>query len=208
MTLRRSERYLPVIEKALKDKKVPADFKYLPMSVANLDPEHRSGGRRGLWRLSEAEAAALGLRVDKDVDERLDPMASSLAAAAKIAELKGSLGGWTMALAAYLDPASLSAAVSDAGQMTDYYSLFVPETLDKTVSLVLAGKILYSAPEVYGYRLTEAWPALANGRRRLDAAQSLRELAAAYKLDYRTFRDMNPHILGDVAPAGAYLNTP
>jgi hypothetical protein len=207
-TLRRSERYLPIVEKALRDHKVPLDFKYLPMAMTNLDPEFRSGNRRGLWRLTEGEAAALGLTVNPNLDERLDPTASSVAAAGRIASLKESLGGWILALAAYIDPAALSGALAEVGQSTDYFSLFVPEALDKSVSLVLAGKALYSAPEIYGYRLTKSWPNLVNGRRRIDSPQSLRELAASYKLDYRTFRDMNPHILSDLAPAGSYINTP
>ncbi|MDR0621775.1 MAG: transglycosylase SLT domain-containing protein [Deltaproteobacteria bacterium] len=207
-TLRRSDRYLPIIERALRDQKVPLDFKFLPMAVTNLDPEYRSGNRRGMWRLTEGEAAAMGLTVNGSIDERLDPTASSAAAAGKIASLKQSLGSWTLALAAFMDPTALATSMSEAGQTTDYFTLFVPENLDKSVSLVLAGKVLYSAPENYGYRLTQHWATLANGRRRLEAPQSLREMAASYKLDYRTFRDMNPHVLGDVAPAGAYVNIP
>jgi hypothetical protein len=207
-TLRQADRYLPIIEKALRDHKVPLDFKYLPMAIANLDPRYRSGNRRGLWRLTEPEAAAMGLIVDKSIDERLDPTASSNAAAAKIASLKQSLGTWTLALAAFLEPTTLTAALAEADQKNDYFALFVPETLDKSVSLVLAGKVLYSAPELYGYRLTQPWPVLSNARRRVDSPQNLPELAAAYKVDYRNFRDMNPHILGDQAPAGAYINTP
>ncbi|MDR2302221.1 MAG: transglycosylase SLT domain-containing protein [Deltaproteobacteria bacterium] len=207
-TLRRSDRYLPIIERALRDQKVPLDFKYLPMAVTNLDPRFRAGNRRGLWRLTEGEAAAMGLVVNGALDERLDPTASSNAAAAKIASLKQSLGSWTLALAAFLEPNSLSEAMAESGQTGDYFAMFVPETLDKAVSLVLAGKALYSAPEIYGYRLTQPWPILSNARRRVDGQQSLRELAASFNVDYRTFRDMNPHILGEMAPAGAYVNTP
>jgi hypothetical protein len=208
MTLRRSERLLPIIENALRDHKVPVDFKFLPMAVANLDPEYRSGGRRGLWRFTEAEAAAAGLLVNSEIDERLDPVSSSAAAATKIASLKQSLGSWTMALAAFLDPGPLATAITEAGQSSDYFSLYVPENLNKSVDLVLAGKILYSNPELYGYRLTRPWPTLANGRRKLDTPQGLRELATSFKVDYRTFRDMNHHILGDIAPEGIFINTP
>ncbi|MDR1308379.1 MAG: hypothetical protein LBL95_00480 [Deltaproteobacteria bacterium] len=209
LTLRRSERFLPVIDQALRQSKVPLDFRYLPMAMTNLAPDFRSGGRQGLWRLSEPEAVSMGLLVNKDVDERLDPVASSLASAERIAALGKSAGGWTMALASFLDPSAVSAAVAQAGQEDgDFFALYVPESLDKAVSLVLAGKILYSAPEDYGYRLTQAWPVLANGRRRIEAAQDMRALAGSLKVDYRTFRDMNPHILGDSAPAGSYLNVP
>ncbi|MDR0356395.1 MAG: transglycosylase SLT domain-containing protein [Deltaproteobacteria bacterium] len=207
LTLRRSSRYLPIIENALKSQNVPLDFKYLPMALANLSPDYRNGARRGLWRLSEAEAASMGLKINKEVDERLDPVASSAAAAAKIASLKKSYGTWTMALSAFLDATATNTAMAEAGSK-DYYSLYVPETLDQNVSLVLAGKVLYSDLSAYGYRTGQSWPVLANGRRLLDSPASLKTAAENYKIDIRTFRDMNPHILTDTAPAGSYLNIP
>ncbi|MDR1297945.1 MAG: transglycosylase SLT domain-containing protein [Deltaproteobacteria bacterium] len=208
LTLRRTDRYLPIVEAALQAAKVPQDFKYLPLAVTNLSPVYRSGNRRGLWRLTEAEAGALGLSVTKEIDERLDPRASSLAAAGRLAGLHGAHKSWTMALAAFLEPASLSAAQAAAGGNSDYYSLYVPESLDKAVSLVLAGKVLYGDPGAYGYGRTTRWPNLAKNRRQLAAPADMRATAESLKLDVRTFRDMNPHVLGDVAPAGAWLNVP
>jgi hypothetical protein len=29
-----------------------------------------------------------------------------------------------------------------------------------------------------------------------------------YDIDYKTFRDMNPHILSDAVPKGTFLNVP
>jgi hypothetical protein len=208
LTLRRADRYVPLIEKALKDAGVPTDFKYWPMAAANLDPRHASGQRRGLWRLTPAEAAAAGLRVDKEVDERLDPTASSTAAAARLAALRKVYGSWTLAAAAFIDEGALQTAMSEAGGIKDYYLLFPSENLEKSLYLLLAGKVLYSAPEIFGYRLQRGWPILANGRRRTTAPESLRETAKQLGLDYRTFRDMNPHVLNDVAPAETWLNVP
>ncbi|MDR1546076.1 MAG: transglycosylase SLT domain-containing protein [Deltaproteobacteria bacterium] len=208
LTLRRSERHLPVIGQALKAAGVPADFQFLPMAAANLDPLHASGQRRGLWRLTPAEALAAGLRVDKEIDERLDPTASSAAAAARLAALKIKHGSWTLAAAAFIDEGALTAAQTEAGGEKDFFKLFVPETLEKSVSLILAGKVLYSNPAAYGYRAQHFWPVLAAKRRQLAAPASLRTTAQELGLDYRTFRDLNPHVLTDQAPAGAWLNVP
>ncbi|MDR2197952.1 MAG: transglycosylase SLT domain-containing protein [Deltaproteobacteria bacterium] len=208
LTLRRSGRYLPVIEKALDGAEVSRDFKYLPMALSNLDPLYRSGQRRGLWRLSEGEAASMGLSVNKLVDQRLDPEASSAAAAIRLKTLRTGYGSWTMALAAFLDEDALAAAVLEAGGGKDYYLLYVPETLDKAVSQVIAGKILYSDPGVYGYGPSKPWPVLSRSVVRLDAASDMYELAQRYGTDYKTFRDMNPHILTDAAPAGSSIHVP
>jgi hypothetical protein len=208
LTLRRSARHLPVIDRALKEASVPSDFRFLPMALANLDPQFRSGNRRGLWRLTEAEAAGSGLVVDKSLDERLDPIASSAAAAARLAALKAAYGSWTLAAAAFIDQGAVNAALAEAEGERDYYRLYLPEALEKTMAQVLAGKVLYSSPELYGYTPARSWPVLASRRTRLEAPASLRELAAKSKLDYKTFRSMNPHLIADPAPAGAWLNIP
>ncbi|MDR2442474.1 MAG: transglycosylase SLT domain-containing protein [Deltaproteobacteria bacterium] len=208
LTLRRSGRYLPVIDEALKAAKVPLDFRYLPMALANLDPVYRSGARRGLWRLTEAEALAAGLKVDKDLDERLDPVASSQAAANKIASLKKVFGTWTMVLAAFIDPSGATIALTDGEGEKDYYRLFFPEATEKTVSQVIAGKILYTNPEVYGYTPVTPYSILTTKRGRIDSPVSVKALANYYKLDYKTFRALNPHLLSDTAPVGAVINIP
>jgi hypothetical protein len=208
LTLRRSTRHLPVIEGALAAAKVPPDFKYLPMALTNLDPEYRFGGRRGLWRLSESEAAGAGLVVNKDLDERMDPVSSSQAAAAKLAGLRQSLGSWSLALAAFLDQAGLSAALAEGEGERDPYKLYLPEDLDRAIFQVLAGKILYLNPERYGYRQPKGWPAISPSRVRLEAPMAVKSLAAHYRQDYKTFRGLNPQLLTAVAPAGAWLNIP
>jgi hypothetical protein len=208
LTLRRSPRYLPLIEKALSDASVPQDFKYLPMALTNLEPAFRSGQRRGIWRLSDSEASSLGLTVNRQVDQRLDPGASSIAVAGYLARLHKSYGTWTLALAAFLDEPSLARAMQESGGEKSLYLLYLPDTLEKAVSQVLAGKILYSSPGVYGYNLSKPWPVLARSQARLDEGSAMLALAARYKVDYKTFRDMNPHILTDSAPAGAVVYIP
>ena len=135
-------------------------------------------------------------------------MASSRAAAASIASLKQSHGSWTMALAAFLDPSALSQAVQESGGGGNFYQLYVPEALDHSVSLVIAGKILYSAPQAYGYHLYKAWPVIARSQIQLSGGGEMHSLAREHNLDYKTFRDLNPHILTDSAPSGATLYIP
>ncbi|MDR2352004.1 MAG: hypothetical protein LBF22_02375 [Deltaproteobacteria bacterium] len=207
LTLRRQSRSLPLVENALKSQNVPNDFKYYPMTLTGLAPTYRSGSLRGPWRLTEGIAKQMGLRVDNLVDERYDISASSLAVAKKLKQLHETYGSWTLALAAFIDTASVNAALLEAPGEKNYYNLYLPEALDKTVSQVLAGKILFSNPQNYGYKPTKTWPVLAKSRE-VSQGGSLRELAKKYKTNYKTFRDLNPHILTDTVPSGVYLNLP
>ncbi|MDR1164827.1 MAG: transglycosylase SLT domain-containing protein [Deltaproteobacteria bacterium] len=208
LSLRRAAKTLPAVESALKESGVPNDFKYLPLTLTNLNPTYRSGGRRGIWRLSEGEARAMGLTVNKSVDERLDPVLSSQKAAAQLKALRDRYGSWAMALAALLSEGELAAAQAEAPGEKNFYRLYVPENLGKNFYQVIAGKVLYGDPAAYGYRSDQSWPVLAKSRLALSEPQSLKDLAREHRLDYKTFRDLNPHILGDIAPAGVILNIP
>jgi hypothetical protein len=210
LTLRRSARYLPIIEAELKRAGVPDDLKYIPMTITSLAPDYNSVGR-GLWRLREAEAKTLGLKVDKDMDERLDPVASTVAAAKRLKELKNTYGTWTMAMAAHLlSEAVIQRAVSEAGGERDYFKIYLPDGLDQLPASVLAGKIIFLDPGLFGYhqQSSRSWLVASARRETLKEAASVRDLAKKYGQDYKTFRDMNPHLLTGTAPAGATINTP
>jgi membrane-bound lytic murein transglycosylase D len=58
-------------------------------------------GARGLWQLMPDTARRFGLRVDRQTDERLDPVKSTYAAARYLSELYGIFHDWPLALAAY-----------------------------------------------------------------------------------------------------------
>jgi hypothetical protein len=208
LTLRRSPRFLPLVEKTLAQAKVPADLKYLPLAVTQLSPTYNNVGR-GLWRLRVAEAKALGLRVDTAVDERLDPSAATAAAAKRLAALKETYGSWTSALAAHLlgEPA-FQEAVSEAGGETNFYKLYFPDGQDQLPMTVLAGKIFFREPAAFGYvqEPARAWPAWPSQRAVTPAPTTIKSLADQYGRDYKAFRDMNPHLLGSAVPAGVTIN--
>ncbi|MBZ5514098.1 MAG: lytic transglycosylase domain-containing protein [Acidobacteriia bacterium] len=58
-------------------------------------------GARGLWQLMPATARRYGLIVEPHHDERVDPVKSTLAAAAYITDLYAQFGDWPLVFAAY-----------------------------------------------------------------------------------------------------------
>ena len=208
LTLRRSPRFLPLIEKILAQANVPVDLKYLPLAVTHLSPAYNNFGR-GLWRLREAEAKNLGLRVDAAVDERLDTIAATNAAAQRLTELKKNYGSWTSAMAAHLlGEAAFQRAVAEAGGETNFYKLYFQDGQDQLPMSVLAGKILFRDPAAFGYVQDpiRAWPAWPGRRVVVSAPTTLKALADQHGRDYKSFRDMNPHLLKSAVPAGVTIN--
>ncbi|MDR2827171.1 MAG: transglycosylase SLT domain-containing protein [Candidatus Adiutrix intracellularis] len=210
LTLRRSSRFLPVIERELAKAKVPNDLKYIPLAITNLAPDYNNVGR-GLWRLRESEAKLLGLKVDETIDERLDPVTATVAAARRLSDLKNIYGSWTTAMAAHLiSELSVQKSVAEADGEKNYYQLYFSEGQEQLPSTVLASKIIFSDLAAFGYNPNpaQAWPPLTNHRETLETATTIRALATQFGQDYKTFRDMNPHLLSPTVPAGVTINIP
>ena len=58
-------------------------------------------GALGLWQLMPETARSFGLKVNKEVDERLDPVKSTLAAVQYLKKLYSVFGDWQLVLASY-----------------------------------------------------------------------------------------------------------
>lgn len=100
--LRRSGRYITEIQKRLRARNLPEDIVWLSVVESGMDPKIASpAGAAGLWQFMPKAGTAYGLRIDKYVDERLDPERSTEAALDYLTDLHGRFGRWEMAFAAY-----------------------------------------------------------------------------------------------------------
>lgn len=101
-TLARANTYLPEIKAILRSKGIPEALAYLPMVESAYEPEAIShAGAVGLWQLMPATATRFGLTVNNAVDERLDPLKSTHAAAAYLRWLYEYFNDWPLAVTAY-----------------------------------------------------------------------------------------------------------
>ncbi len=119
------EIYFPMFEEALARHGVPKGLRYLAIIESALKPTAKSpAGAAGLWQFISSTGKENGLRINSEVDERLDPRLSSEAAARFLARLHKKFGNWLLVIAAYnCGPTRVSNAIKKAGSR-DIWKLY------------------------------------------------------------------------------------
>jgi membrane-bound lytic murein transglycosylase D len=94
--------YLPIVERELRRAGVPTDFKYLVIQESSLIPDAVSTSNAvGFWQFKQGTAEEVSLRVDGQIDERKNIVASSQAAARYLKKNNAPFDNWMCALVAY-----------------------------------------------------------------------------------------------------------
>lgn len=100
--LKRTEIYFPLIDKIFTEYNLPTDLKYLTIVESALQLDVKSYvGAAGIWQFMPATARILKLTVNDKIDQRLDAVLSTHAAARYFKILYEMFGEWSLAIAAY-----------------------------------------------------------------------------------------------------------
>ena len=156
--LARQENLFPVLAKIFHDEGLPEELLNLALIESSFRVDAQSSaGAVGLWQFMASTARLYGLEVSRKVDERKDPILSTMAAARHLKELYSKYNDWYLVLAAYnagegaIDKAGSGLARSDywsmvrAGRVATETSRFVPK--------FIAASILQKLYQHYGNRV-------------------------------------------------------
>lgn len=153
--------YAPFMDSAFRSQGVPTRLKYLAYVESNFNPEAiASSGAAGIWQFIESSGSAY-LTIDDRVDQRMDPLAASRAAAKFLKLCKNNLKSWPLAVMAYNNgPTQMLEAVKTLGSdnpseiiqnfegngfgavSKNYYAMFLAAS-----SLGLQAETLYPTPK-------------------------------------------------------------
>ncbi len=102
MKVERAKTYFPIIEKIFEQENLPDDFKYLCLQESALTPDAVSVSNAvGFWQFKDFTAQEMGLRVDSEVDERMNIVSSSRGAARYLKQNNTFFNNWLLALQSY-----------------------------------------------------------------------------------------------------------
>lgn len=207
--IKRSSRYLPIIEKMLSENGMPDDLKYVAIIESALRPHAGSQkGAIGFWQFLKSTGEKYGLRVNAEIDERRNIFASTLAAISYFKELYAMLQSWTLAAAAF-NMGELGLQSEMVSQKSnDYYQLYLPLETQRYVFRIISAKIILSDPQRFGFHFTDQdlYPPLQFDRIHIECFQDtpIHVVARAANTRFKAIKDLNPEIRGHFLAAGSH----
>ena len=109
----------------------------------------------GIWQFILGTGALYGLKKDRWVDEREDPVKSTQAAAHHLKDLYQTFGDWYLAMAAYdSGPVTVQRAIARTGY-ADFWKLrelhALPRETENYVPIFIATALIAKDPKAYGF---------------------------------------------------------
>src|SRR6266550_155748 len=206
MWMSRSGQYLAMIREVFRNQGLPTDLAFTAMIESGFNPRAVSRvGAKGLWQFMASTARRYGLRVDRWVDERLDPEKSTVAAARYLNDLYVRYGSWELAQAAYnAGEVKIDKAIRGTGS-TDFWDLSRSKYLKREtkdfVPAIQAAMVIGRDPGQYGF---EPRPVSLPDVERVTApaGTDLRKLANTTGISFQTLRSLNPVLVRSITPPG------
>lgn len=193
--IRKSGRWFPMIDSILKQEGIPDDFKYLVAIESSFENVTSPKGAVGFWQLMEPTAKEFGLQVNDEIDERLHPVKSTLAATKLLKRGRSVLGHWSAVAASYNVGITGLKRVMDSQYTDHFYDLLINQETGRYLYRALACKLIFTSPERYGYGKLLPLKTYSTVPATLDSSVSdLAYWCRSRGFTYKCFRQVNPWI--------------
>jgi membrane-bound lytic murein transglycosylase D len=212
--------YRPHILRILREEGVPEELAWLPMVESTFNITARSSvGAAGIWQFMPG-TGRLYMRVDRTVDERLDPILAARGAARLLKSNYRGLGSWPVAVTAYNHGYyGMRRAVRELGT-NDYMTIrrhyqgpaFGFASKNFYAEFLAAQEVAENAERYFGVHTTMR--AIEFDTVTLPSTMALRDVARAVQIDADRIWRLNPSLTDVVwrgersVPAGFVLRVP
>lgn len=190
----RAKTYFPIIEKIFEEERLPLDFKYLVLQESALISDAVSVSNAvGFWQFKDFTALEMGLRVDKEVDERMNIYSATRAAARYLKKNNFLFNNWLLALQSYqMGGGGVQRSVGDKHNGARHMDI----TSDTYwyIKKYLAHKVAFE-------NAVKGDPQVKVSPYAITTTKRLSELSAELAIDETLLRDYNKWIRKDQIPA-------
>lgn len=205
--LERGEKYKPMVMAALKDQGIPTELYYQAMIESGFAVHATSSAKAvGIWQFIKGTGRRYGLRIDSYVDERRDPMRSTIAAALYLKDLNNVFQSWYLAMASYNAGEGRILGAIMRGKTRDFWELAqekaLPQETMHYIPKFLAATIIGHNPRRYGMEELPASTAPAVVSVVVPSPLKLADIAQAAGVSLEQLKELNPHLLRGVTPPG------
>ena len=214
--LNRFDHYKPLVEPIFAEFGLPRELMYLSLVESGFNPVAVSRARaKGPWQFIRSTGRMYGLKVKGLVDERKDPMKSTVAAAHHLRDLYDQFGSWPLALAAYNAGAGkISRAIRKSGTR-DFWKIaksrrFIRRETRRYVPKFMALTMIAMDPTRFGFYV-HAEEMHQYEEVHFGKPVRLRDVAKETDIPFQELRRLNPELVYGILPSGKdgyYLKVP
>lgn len=203
--LERSSRYLPFIQKELRDEGMPTDLAFMVMIESGFSANAVSTASAvGPWQFIATTGNRYGLNKNWWLDERKDVEKSTKAAIRYMKDLYQEFGSWYLVAASYnMGENGLRRQIKKY-QTKDYWSLIkknaLPDETQEYVPKILAAMLISKAPNLYGFRALERRETLEYDTVAVPGGVDLDDLADRLGITHKSLKDLNAELILGYVP--------
>ena len=207
---RRSGRFRPHIVPALEEAGLPVELSWLPLIESGFKVNALSSARAlGLWQFIPSTGYKFGLKRDRYIDERLDPIKATKAATEYLKELHQIFGDWSTVLAAYNCGEGRVLRLirnQNINYLDNFWDLYeqLPRETARYVPRFLAALQIINNPEQYGLDSIELDKPLEFETVTVSKRMHLRDIAKKIGVPEKSLRELNPELRYRILPDEKY----
>ena len=195
LIIKRANRYLPVIEKILKENDIPDDFKYLAAAESEYSNMVSPAGATGFWQIMQETGREEGMEINNEVDERYNIEKSTQFACDYFKKSYEKYGNWTLVAASYNGGRSAIDEQIAIQHQNNYYDLLLADETARYIFRAVAYKLIITNPENFGFRIgkNDLYPELKYYEVKVDTAvSSFSDFAGHFGTNYKLLKFLNP----------------